>query len=139
VIVISSNEFGDPGFFVWIYFKYISTFLFREQLLRNYLDILSQEIFLISFLKASVLVLLNNLWYGTLVNLVVLLKIFVLNVCTIDKWSEISLKIIPLVLSSSSSRLLVKMLSISVAVWWVICVGLVISRKKDDVRGGSRL
>jgi hypothetical protein len=53
------------------------------------------------------------------------------------KWSEISLKIIPLTLSPSFSRLLVKMLSINVAVWWVILVGFVISGKKDDVKSCS--
>ncbi len=62
-----------------------------------------------------------------------LVKTFVLSICTIGKWSEISLLIILFKLEFRFSKLLVKILSISVAVWWVILVALVISGKKEDV------
>jgi hypothetical protein len=90
-----------------------------------------QHISLISFSKVLMFVLLNILWYVTVFVFfllwVFLPSTFVLDTCTMGRWSEISLKIMPFKLFSTSSTLFVKILSISVAVWLVILVALLIS------------
>ena len=60
-----------------------------------------------------------------------------LHMCTIGKWSERSPKIIPFVLDSSFSILLLKILSINVAVCCVIRVGFVMSGIYEDVKSCS--
>ena len=57
--------------------------------------------------------------------------------CNMGRWSEMSLKIIPFTLESILSILLVKILSIRVAVCSVILVGLVIIGQKEEVKSCS--
>ena len=58
--------------------------------------------------------------------------LFILQVWNIGKWSETSLNVIPFVPDTSFSTLFVNMLSVKVAVCWVILVGFQISGEYDD-------